>query len=127
MSLEKVFFGFFVVLAAALNFGFFVGDVGDPAMHNSIELYSALVVSVLATVIKLGDRTQIGAIHLATSLVADFQLIASALIYAINTAGGQVLDMHLTAMIVSFSGGALFANLVSVILLVIETATFRRQ
>ena len=53
MNLEKVVFGFFVLLAAAI------------------------VVSLIATVLKFGDRTQLGAVHLATSLVADLQLIAA--------------------------------------------------
>ena len=34
VNLEKVVFGFFVLLAATLNFGFFVGDLSDPALHN---------------------------------------------------------------------------------------------
>ena len=33
MNLEKVIFGFFVLLAATLNFGFFIGDIGNPAVH----------------------------------------------------------------------------------------------
>ena len=37
------------------------------------------MVNLIATVLKFGDRTQIGAVHLATSLVADLQLIAAAL------------------------------------------------
>jgi hypothetical protein len=31
MNLEKVVFGFFVLLAATLNFGFFIGDIDDPS------------------------------------------------------------------------------------------------
>src|SRR3712207_5039702 len=81
MNLEKVVFGFFVLLAATLNFGFFIGDIGDPALHNVYELFAAIVVSLIATVLKFGDRTQIGAVHLATSLVADLQLIAAALFW----------------------------------------------
>ena len=76
MNLEKVIFGFFVLLAATLNFGFFIGDIADPELHNVYELFAAVVVSLIATVLKFGDRTQIGAVHLATSLVADLQLIA---------------------------------------------------
>ena len=38
MNLEKVVFGFFVLLAATLNFGFFIGDLGDPELHNAYEL-----------------------------------------------------------------------------------------
>ncbi len=30
MSLEKVIFGFFVILACTLNFGFFVGEIDSP-------------------------------------------------------------------------------------------------
>jgi hypothetical protein len=128
MSLEKVIFGFFVLLAATLNFGFFIGDLSDPSLHNVYELFAAVVVSLIATVLKFGDRTQIGAVHLATSLVADLQLIAAALTWAyadnISSAG---LDRQAMASVVSLSGGALLANLVSVVLLVIETVSFHRR
>jgi hypothetical protein len=127
MSLEKVFFGFFVLLAAALNFGFFLGDLANPALHSSIELYAALVVNIFALIIKLGDRTQVGAVHLATSLVAVLQLGAAALIYALYSGGSDIPSMEITAVVVSLSGGALFANVVSVILLVVETSTFHRR
>ena len=82
MNLEKVAFGFFIVLAMTLNFGFFIGDIGNPEYHHAYELYAAIVVNLIATVLKFGDRTQIGAIHLSTSLVADLQLIAAAVIWA---------------------------------------------
>ena len=80
MNLEKVVFGFFVVLAATLNFGFFIGDLGNPELHSVYELFAAVVVNLIATVLKFGDRTQIGAVHLATSLVASLQLIAAAVV-----------------------------------------------
>ena len=81
MNLEKVIFGFFVLLAATLNFGFFIGDIANPDLHNIYELFAALAVSLIATVLKFGDRTQIGAVHLATSLVADLQLIAASMVW----------------------------------------------
>ena len=81
MNLEKVIFGFFVLLAATLNFGFFIGDIANPDLHNIYELFAALAVSLIATVLKFGDRTQIGAVHLATSLVADLQLIAAVVVW----------------------------------------------
>src|SRR3712207_2301382 len=108
MNLEKVIFGFFVLLAATLNFGFFIGDIDDPVHHNVYELFAAVVVNLIATVLKFGDRTQIGAVHLATSLVADRQLIAAALTWAyasqISSAG---VTPHAMTSIVSLSGGAL--------------------
>ena len=127
MNLEKVIFGFFVLLAATLNFGFFIGDIGDPDLHNVYELFAALVVSLIATVLKFGDRTQIGAVHLATSLVADLQLVAAVVvwIWATQISGDGLSTAHM-ASVVSLSGGALLANLVSVVLLVTETVTFHR-
>ena len=74
MNLEKVIFGFFIVLAATLNFGFVYGDPANPEHHHFWEFFAAFVVNVIATALKFGDRTQIGAIHLATSLVAVLQL-----------------------------------------------------
>ncbi|MGE3285422.1 MAG: DUF6394 family protein [Pseudonocardia sp.] len=127
MNLEKVVFGFFVLLAATLNFGFFIGDIDNPVLHNPYELFAAVVVNLIATVLKFGDRTQIGAVHLATSLVADLQLIAAALVwgYAVNVTV-EGLTPAATASVVSLSGGALLANIVSVVLLVVETVSFRR-
>ena len=128
MNLEKVVFGFFVLLAATLNFGFFLGDIGRPELHSVYELFAALAVSLIATVLKFGDRTQIGAVHLATSLVADLQLIAATIAWAyavhISSAG---LDAAATASVVSLSGGALLANMVALVLLVVETVSFHRS
>jgi hypothetical protein len=128
MNLEKVVFGFFVLLAATLNFGFFIGDISNPALHNVYELFAAVVVSLITTVLKFGDRTQIGAVHLATSLVADLQLIAAAVVWAVAENVSETgMTEHAMASVVSLSGGALLANLVSVVLLVVETVSFHRR
>ena len=127
MNSEKVAFGFFIVLALTLNFGFFIGDIDNPEHHNVYELFAAIVVSLIATILKFGERTQIGAVLLATSLVADLQLIIAAIIWGIVL---YVTETGLTASsmssIVALSGGALLANITSVILLIIETVTLRR-
>ena len=128
MNLEKVVFGFFVLLAATLNFGFFIGELDDPALHNVYELFVAIVVSLIATVLKFGDRTQIGAVHLATSLVADLQLLSAALVWGYaEYISADGLTPAAMASVVSLSGGALLANLVSVVLLVVETVSFPRR
>jgi hypothetical protein len=127
MNLDKVIFAFFIMLAATLNFGFFIGDIADPDHHHRLELYAAIVISAIATVLKFGDQTHLGAVVLAASLVADLQLIAAAITWAIVE---HVTNTGLTASamssIVSLSGGALLANLISVVLLVIETVMSRR-
>lgn len=126
MNLEKVIFAFFILLALTLNFGFFIGDLTDPIQHSPYELFAAMVISIIATVLKMGDRTHVGAVLLATSLVADLQLIAAALVWAVVVYGmGMTLDAQNTALIVSLSGGALLANVVSVIILIVETAIHR--
>lgn len=127
MNLEKVVFGFFILLALTLNFGFFLGDIDNPDHHDVYELFAALVVSLIATVLKFGERTQIGAVLLASSLVADLQLIVAAIVWAVAV---HVLEVGLTptvmASIVSLSGGALLANLLSTVLLTVETITLQR-
>ncbi|MEZ5445631.1 MAG: DUF6394 family protein [Gammaproteobacteria bacterium] len=127
MNLEKVIFGFFIVFAATLNFGFVIGEIDNPEHHMVYELFAAIVVNLIATILKFGDRTQVGAVHLATSLVADLQLIAAAMVwaYANHLAGGGITAQQM-ASVVSLAGGALFANAVSVILLIGETLMLRR-
>ena len=122
MNLEKVIFGFFIILACTLNFGFVIGDLDRIDLHHPSELFAALVVSLIATVLKFGDRTQIGATHLATSLVALVQLIAATLVWMWQLyISQQPMDGGTISVVVSLSAGALLANIVSVILLIGET------
>ena len=127
MNSEKVVFAFFIVLALTLNFGFFIGSFDIPEHHNAYELFAAIIVSLVATVLKFGDRTHIGAVFMATSLVADLQLIAAAIVWGMVVhVFDDVLSGSSLVTVVSLSGGALIANFTSVILLVAETITVRR-
>jgi len=127
MNPEKVVFGFFIVLALTLNFGFFVGEMDNPEHHHVYELFAVVVVNIVATILKFGDRTQMGAVLLATSLVAVLQLLAAVIVWAVAVHISETgLTPAVTASIVSLSGGAMLANVVSVVLLVIETVMLRR-
>ena len=127
MNLPKVFFAFFIMLALTLNFGFFMGEIDNPEHHHAYELFAALVVSLIATIMKFGDRTHMGAVLLAASLVADLQLIAAAVLWGVVVHGLETeLSTIATTSIVSLSGGAVVANLISVVLLIIETVQARR-
>ncbi|MEM9620285.1 MAG: DUF6394 family protein [Pseudomonadota bacterium] len=117
MNLEKVVFGFFIVLALTLNVAFVMGEIGNPEHHSIWLLFAAVVVNLIATVLKFGDRSQVGALLLATALVADLQLIASSLIWTF----ADSLTVAIMANIVSLAYGALAANVVSVTLLVSES------
>jgi hypothetical protein len=122
MNLEKVIFGFFIILACTLNFGFFIGDIDRVDLHHPMELGIALAINLIATVLKFGDRTHLGATHLATSLVASLQLIAASAVWMVHVHfKGLPMDSYSMSTVVSLSGGALLANLVSVTLLIGET------
>lgn len=127
MNPEKVVFGFFIVLSLTLNFGFFVGEIENPEHHHVYELFAVVLVNLIATVLKFGDRSQMGALLLATSLVAILQLIAATLVWTFAVHVHETgLTPAVTASIVSLSGGAMLANVVSVVLLIIETVMLRR-
>ena len=127
MNSEKVIFSFFIVLALTLNFGFILGDIENPAHHPVYELFAVIIVNLIATILKFGDRTQMGAVLLSTSLVAVLQLIIAAIIWAVVVHGmKQPLEGGVMVSIVSLSAGAFLANIVSVILLLIETVMLRR-
>ena len=125
MNSEKVISGFFIILALTLNFGFFIGDIDVIAFHSVYELYAAIVVNLIATIMKLGDKTQTGSVLLATSFVADLQLIAAAIVWGVINMT-SVMTPELFTAVVSLSGGALIANVISVTLFVGETLVLKR-
>ena len=125
MNLDKVISGFFIILAMTLNFGFFYGDMHSIDSHSKYELFAAIVINLIATILKLGDKTQLGSVLLATSLVADIQLIAAATVWTVATYA-FTMDSSVMGTIVSLSGGALLANLTSVALYVGDTLKSKR-
>jgi hypothetical protein len=125
MNLDKVIAGFFIILAMTLNFGFFYGDSLDIHMHSKYELFAAIIVNLIATVLKLGDKTQMGSVLIASSLVADIQLVVAATLwtmYAVN----DTISPEIFGIIISLSGGALLANITSVILYIGDTLKSKR-
>jgi Ca2+/H+ antiporter, TMEM165/GDT1 family len=125
MNLDKVISGFFIILAMTLNFGFFYGDMQSVESHSKYELFAAIVINLIATILKLGDKTQLGSVLLATSLVADIQLLAAAAVWTI-AAYSYSINAEVMAVIVSLSGGALLANITSVALYVGDTLKSKR-
>lgn len=127
MNPEKVVFGFFIVLSLTLNFGFFVGDIDNPEHHHVLELFAVIIVNLIATVLKFGDRSQMGAVLLATSFVAILQLAAAAIVWTLAVHASKAgMTPATMSSIVSLAGGAMIANVISVVLLIIETVMLRR-
>ena len=127
MNFEKVIFGFFIILALTLNFGFVTGEVDDPSHHNVIEFFLVVIVNIIATGLKLGDRSQVGALLLASSLVAVLQLIAASVVWAFAVhVSGDGMTASSMVIIVSLSGGAMVANIISVTIVVADALMLRR-
>ena len=126
MNTQRVWFAFFIVLALTLNFGFFIGEIDNPLHHNPYELFFAFVVSLIATDLKIGDRSHLGAVLLATSLVADLQLIVAAVMWGYATQVTGAISSSVMASVVSLAGGAMLANITSVVLLIAETIQLKR-
>jgi len=126
MNMNKVLSGFFFILAMTLNFGFFYGSPEILAEHSKYELFAAIVINLIATIFKFGDKTQVGSVLLATSLVADIQLIASASVWALALYGLDSMDEEVTVAIISLSGGALLANITSVAIFIGDTLKSKR-
>lgn len=124
MQFEKVIVGFFVILALALNVVFVIGDISNPNHHNVWILTLAILVNLIAAGLMLGDRTQLGAILLSTSLVSNLLLISARLIWVVN--GDQEVSPEQMVLIVSLGYGALIANLISVFTLSVDTIISRR-
>ncbi len=126
MNIQKVLSGFFFILAMTTNFGFFYGDPSNIEYHSKYELFAAIIVNLIATIFKLGDKTQLGSVLLATSLVADIQLIGAASVWALAVYVLDGLNVESTVAIISMSGGALLANIVSVLLFIGDTLKSKR-
>jgi len=127
MNLERVVFGFVIILALSFTFTFVMGDIDNPAHHNVWILTIAILINLIATGLKLGDRSQVGALLLASSLVADVLLITARVVWIIaendTDLGPSTASM---VNIVSLAGGALVASTVSIVILVGDTLISRR-
>jgi len=114
-------------MALSFTFAFVMGDINNASHHNVWILTIAILVNLIATGLKLGDRSQVGALLLASSLVADVLLITARIIWVTaenQTAIGPSRESMVN--IVSLAGGALIASLVTVVILVGDTLISRR-
>ena len=127
MNLERVVFGFVTILALAVTYAFVMGNIEFASHHNVWMLTIAILINLVATGLKLGDRSQVGALLLASSLVVDVLLIAARVVWVIaenETETGPGTQSLVN--IISLAGGALVASFVTVIILVGDTLISRR-
>ena len=127
MNLERVIFGIFIIFALTFNLVFVIGELANPAHHSVWILTIAILVNLIATGLKLGDRSQVGALLLAASLVADTLLISARVVWIVvesDSALGPSAESMVS--IVSLAWGALLANVISVVIFIGDTLMSRR-
>jgi len=127
MNLERVIFGFFIILALTFNLVFVIGGIDHPTHHNVWMLTIAILVNLIATGLKLGDRSQVGALLLAASLVAALLLISSRVVWIVTDSDTPLGPSPESMVnIVALAWGALAANVISVVMLIGDTLMSRR-
>jgi hypothetical protein len=127
MNLERVVFGFVIIMGLIFTFAFVMGDINTPRHHNDRILTISILINLIATGLKICDRSQVGALLLASSLVVDVLLITARVIWITaenQTAQGPNAESMVN--IVSLAGGALVASIVTVVILVSDTLISRR-
>ncbi len=103
MRLKKILTDFFLLMALTTNISF----IFNP---NPYELVIAVIANLTATILKLGEGKILATEMMAASLVADLHLIPAAFVYFL----GDVSEA------VSLAIGALAANIISILLSIIE-------
>lgn len=127
MNFERVVFGFFVILTLSLNYAFVLGSIDTPDHHNVWILTFTIIANLVAIALKLGDRSQTGALLLASGLVAGLLLITARVVWIVaDPDGGSGPAPGQMANIVSIAAGALVANIVATVILVGDTLLSRR-
>lgn len=104
MEWRMVWTTFFLMMALTTTCSFLSHGIG-------YELIIAVSMNVIATTLKLGARSTTGAMTMAASLAADFHLIPALLCF---------YYFQNPAVAIGLTWGAVVANIVSVILLIID-------
>ncbi|RMH80249.1 MAG: hypothetical protein D6674_04645 [Acidobacteria bacterium] len=103
MRLKKIMTDFFLLMALTTNISFIFGP-------NPYELVITVITNLTATILKLGEGKILATEMTAASLVADLHLVPAAFLYFLGD----------TSEAVSLAIGALAANIISILLSIIE-------
>ena len=104
MRYKKIITDFFILMALTTNISFIVSP-------NPYELVVTVAANLAATILKVGEGRVLSTEMLASSLVADLHLIPALFVFFF---GDQVEAVGLAQ-------GALAANVISVVISIIET------
>lgn len=126
MNFKEILSGIFIFLSLTLNFDFVYGEFDKFSHHSIYVLYFAIVVNIIGTILKIGDRTKIGSILVATSIVALIQLVFAGIIWSYYENFSTGVSDENIFNVISMASGALVANFLSVMILIIDTSRIKR-
>ncbi len=124
MNLKEVMYGFFLLLALTSNFTFFYSYQYTLFGSNIFLLGVAIFFNLIMVFRKLNDEHQLGAVFLSTSIVALLELILAGLI-VVYSYYYSIESEAFASSVISLSGGALLANIISVGMYVIYTIKYK--
>ncbi len=104
MRFKKIFTDFFILMALTTNISFIVTP-------NPYELVITVAANLAATILKIGEGRILSTELMAASLVADLHLVPALFLFFLGDPQEAI----------SLSVGALAANVISVLLSIIET------
>ncbi len=127
MDLSKVGYSFLIILALTLNFGFFLGEYNHLQENHFPLLLTAAIITTLCVyfIFKRNTKTREKfafkgrEILFATGLVASLQLWVTVVVWVLS-ANFQFIEPS-SNRILSLSGGALLANLITTCIVVLDT------
>ncbi len=99
---KKLIADFFMLMALTTS----VSYIANPSIY---ELITAVTLNLIATILKIGTRGMLNVEYLATSIVADIHLIPALFLHESDKPEA-----------VSLVWGAVVANIVSIVIMLIE-------
>ncbi len=104
MRYKKIITDFFILMALTTNISFITSP-------NPYELVITVAANLAATILKIGEGKVLSTEMLASSLVADLHLVPALFLFFLGD----------TEEAIGLAQGALAANIISVIISIIET------
>ena len=133
MDLSKVGYAFLIILALTLNFGFFLGAYHKLGDHHLPLLLTSACINILCVYFIFQRNSKViekrafrgREILFATGLVASLQLCLAIIFWFISI--GTVPTEHISLKIISLSGGALLANIITTCIVILDTLLHREN
>ncbi len=133
MDLSKVGYSFLIILALTLNFSFFWTEYNRLSQNHFPLLLTTAFVSSLCVYFIFQRNTETKKnfsfkgreILLATGLVASIQLWLTIIVWLFSANSG--LTELSSTRIISLSGGALLANLITTCIVVLDTLNHKEN